>query len=131
MSLKDKIVTVRFIKNYASAHNHIAVGRVVDESDHYLLLECRTIHFGKLVRNPSRIEHGETSLRALPWHRIELMHVLDDDTDWASELTMDERGYISLSNGGQRPLLKLSGRKPPRGAAKQDPFICEREEGVE
>jgi hypothetical protein len=62
---------------------------------------------------------------------VTVRFVKNYDTDWASELTMDERGYISLSNGSQKPLLKLSGRKPPRGATKQDPFICEREEEVE
>ena len=67
----------------------------------------------------------------MPWHRIEVMHVLDDDTDWASELTMDERGYIYLSSASQRPLLELSGRMPPRGATQQDPFICEREDEEE
>lgn len=130
--LKDKIVKVRIVKNYASARNHIVIGRVLDECDNYLILECRTIHFGKLVRNRSRIEHGAKSLRALPWHRVEVMHILDDDTDWESELITNERGYISLADSSETPLLKMTGRKPSHYSAHEEDSICEhsREAGI-
>ena len=129
--LKNKIVKVRFVKNYASAHNHIAVGRVVDECDHYLLLDCRTIHFGKVVRNHSRIEHGAKAQRALPWHRIEVLHVLDDEVDWASDLAIDDDGYVATKKGRPERLLKLVGRAVPRGAATAHTSIFETREEAE
>lgn len=130
MLIKGKIIKVRFVKNYASAHNHVVIGRVVDESDCYLLLECRTLHFGTLVRNRSRIEHGAKALRALPWHRIEVLHVLDDEVDWASDLTIDDDGYVSTKGNRPERLLRLIGRNPPQGAMMRRTSIYEAEEAT-
>lgn len=114
--LKDKIVKIRWVKNYASARNHIAVGLVKGETQHCLVVECRTFHFGKLVRDRSRVEHGDVSIRAVPWNRIEVVHVLEEDTDWKVDFMMDEEnGDLILDNKQNTLIAKVKGRHLPAG----------------
>jgi len=113
--LNDKIVKIRWVKNYASASNHIGIGRVADETEQYLTVECRTLHFGKLIRERSRINHGHVGLRAIPWNRIEVIHVLDDDTDWKADYTIDADGNLVINNKHRTLIAETKGRHLPAG----------------
>jgi len=117
--LKDKIVKMRWVKNYASANNHIAVGRVAEESEHCLIAECRTLHFGKLVRDRSRVKHGDACLRAIPWGRIEVIHVLEDDTDWKADFKIAHDGSLILDNKQGTLIATTKGRNLPKGETRR------------
>jgi hypothetical protein len=120
--LKDKIVKIRWVKNYASANNHVAIGHVVDETDHYLIADCRTFHFGKLIRDRSRIKAGKPCHRAIPWNRIEVIHVLADDTDWKVDFKVDVNGNLILDNKHKTLIAKTKGRHLPEGETCRNPI---------
>lgn len=117
--LKDQIVKIRWVKNYASANNHIAIGRVDEETEHCIVVECRTIHFGKLVRDRSRIKHGDACLRAIPWSRIEVIHVLADNTDWNVDFKIGSDGNLILDNQQETLIAETKGRNLPEGGKRR------------
>ncbi len=47
--LNNKIVRVHWAKPYPTAHNHVAIGLVIAETDNYLVLRRKTYHFGDHV----------------------------------------------------------------------------------
>ena len=106
--LKTRIVKIRWIKPYPEAHNHIAIGEVVDETNIALKVNCRTYHFGKTVDakncelKPGKyvggVLAGKKAIRVIPWNRIEVMHQLSDDTDWDVTGKFDSDGNCVLKN---------------------------------
>ena len=106
--LKSKIVRVRWVKPYPSAHNHIAIGEVIAETNNYLVLLCKTYHFGDSVGGKKTrlrcgeyvqgVLEGEKATRIVPWHRIEIMHELPSSTDWQAEAFINESGACYLHN---------------------------------
>ena len=107
--LAGKIVRVRWVKPYSDAHNHVALGKVLSETLHYLVLNCRTYHFGSNIggqkaclvphRYVGGIAEGEKSIRCIPWSRIEVIHALPDGTNWDAQAEINEDGTCFLING--------------------------------
>ncbi|HOF18063.1 MAG TPA: hypothetical protein PK082_04075 [Phycisphaerae bacterium] len=98
MASVDCILKVRCVKPYQGAHNHIAVGMVLRETAHYLELHCRTIHYGQWQMNLHGVHQGAVAVRLIPWHRIEVMHRLPEDTDWKADIALDRKGNLVLNN---------------------------------
>ena len=108
--LKNKIVRVRWVKPYPTAHNHVAVGTVMDETNNYLVLLCRMYHFGSNLGSGGKrakmlkgqyvngVLEGNKETRIIPWHCIEVMHELPTATDWEADAYTDESGYCYLNN---------------------------------
>jgi hypothetical protein len=107
-SLVGKIVCVRWVKPYAEAHNHVAVGQVTAETPHYISLFCKAYHIGKhrgcpktkLIPNKKigGILEGEKRVRHIPWSRIELISEHPKDTDWDVEAWITDDGACVLNN---------------------------------
>lgn len=106
--LTGKIVRIRWVKPYPEAHNHIAIGDVLDETPNYLTLFCRTYHFGNNVGGRKArlvplkfvggIVEGEKAVRSVPWSRIEVINELPETTDWNAPAQVDEDGLCTLIN---------------------------------
>lgn len=97
--LTKKTVKLRSVKNYAEAHNHVYIGVVVEETPEYLVIECRTFHFRRV--NPDErqaVKEGEVCVRVIPWHRIEVIHVLPENTRWDVDFGYDATGNLVLLN---------------------------------
>ena len=100
MNAKEAIWKVRSIKNYPEAKNHIAIGRPVEVNSSYVLLKCKTYHFGKNVNGVRDIQVGNVDFRIMPWARIEIVNMLDKDFDYKNaKLVMLDSGQVALSDG--------------------------------
>ena len=95
--MKDKVIRLRWQKHYADAHSHVAIGKVCHENSGYVALECRTFHFNKIY-NGKGIREGKMCKRMIPWNTIEVMHELEEDTDYHAQLAIDSKGNIVLDN---------------------------------
>jgi len=108
MELEGKILKIRWAKLYANAHNHVAVGVVLRETEQYLMMTCKTYHFGKTVGGKKGtlvpreyvggILEGDKSIRIIPWDKIEVANELPDDTDWEAPACLEESGLCCLDN---------------------------------
>ena len=107
---KDKkIWKVRTVKNYPQAHNHLFIGQVLQITQSYVRLDCRTYHFGKAINNSKDIRVGMHGVRILPWNRIELINELPASFDFANaKLVSDAEGKIALSDGTTNCILSSS-----------------------
>jgi hypothetical protein len=94
----DRILKVRCVKPYQGAHNHLAVGTVLRETGHYLEIHCRTIHYGQWQMSLQGVRQGRVAVRLIPWHQIEVMNVLPEDTDWKADIALDKKGNLVLNN---------------------------------
>ncbi len=98
--LKGRTVRLRCRKRYPDAHTHIIMGRVEAETPNYLVLQGRAYHFRNVTdQRRSRIHSGEVELRAVPWGNVEVIHVLDDRTDFRAGITFDGVGNLVLDDG--------------------------------
>jgi len=107
-SLVGKVVCVRWVKPYAEAHNHVAIGQVTAETPHYISLYGKAYHIGKhrgcpkakLVLNKKigGILEGDKRIRHIPWSRIELISEHPADTDWDVDAVLNEDGSCHLQN---------------------------------
>ncbi len=90
-----KIWKIRAIKNYPEAHNHILVGKVLEVTDSYVRLHCRTYHFGPSLENPEDVLVGAVMVRVIPWSRIEIINELPADFDYVkSTVISDKPGQV-------------------------------------
>ena len=105
--IKGKLVRVRWTKNYPTAHNHVAIGIVEEETFSCLCLVCRTYHFGSFVGGKRGVVHGEKCRRLIPWMRIEIIHELPSGTDWDVEAGFNERGDCILLNEEKTVITRL------------------------
>ena len=109
--LAGKVVRIRWVKQYPTAHNHLAIGHVVRETDNYLAVLCKTYHFGgnlggggskscKLKRGAfiGGVLESEKAVRIIPWTQIEVMHELPERTKWDVEAVVDDSGLCYLDN---------------------------------
>lgn len=106
--LTGKVVQIRWVKPYAEAHNHVAVGGVLEETPHYIALLCKTYHFGSHVGCPTArlvshkyiggIVEGEKAVRCVPWSRIEVIKELPGDIKWEVDAQVYEDGSCLLLN---------------------------------
>lgn len=118
--LKNMIVKLRWVKQYPTAHNHVAVGSVIAENDNYLVLRCKTYHFGDHVGGkkaklcPGKyvggIMESATATRIVPWHRVEVINELPPTTDWDREAFVDESGFCCLDNDHKTMITRASER---------------------
>jgi len=119
--LTGKIVRVRWVKPYQEAHNHVAIGEVIEETDHYLALRCKTYHFGGSVggrrarlaadRYVAGIAEGEKAVRSIPWSRIEVINELPSDTEWDVEAQVHESGLCVLLNARRTVVTRIGDRQ--------------------
>lgn len=99
--LKGKIVIVRSVKPYADAHNHLAVGLVLEDTERYIRMLCRTFHYRKTDRNQrNSIQEGGVAVRVIPWMRIEVIHEMDKNTEWKSPAKFNDKGDYTLKTSG-------------------------------
>ncbi|MFA5204979.1 MAG: hypothetical protein WC708_11315 [Lentisphaeria bacterium] len=106
--LSGKVVRIRWVKMYPSAHNHVAIGNVLQETPYYLTLLCKTYHFGhgagtrKAFLAPNTyvggIVEGEKAIRSIPWSQIEVINELPAETDWNVRALVEESGLCTLVN---------------------------------
>jgi hypothetical protein len=96
MNEQDKpiIWKVRTIKNYPEAHNHLLVGKVLEITDTYVRLHCRSYHYGRAVNSAKDIQKGSVMVRVIPWSRIEIVNELPSSFNYV-------RGDIVADNEGQ------------------------------
>jgi hypothetical protein len=90
-----RIWKIRAIKNYPEAHNHILVGKVLEITDSYVRLHCRTFHFGPSLDSPEDVLIGDVMVRVIPWSRIEVINELPTDFDYIkSTVISDKPGQV-------------------------------------
>lgn len=96
--LTGKVVRIRWVKNYARAHNHVAVGLVMEETPVYLKLHCRTYHFGPFAGGSNGVVQTDASIRVVPWSRIEVLHDLGEGVRWNAKAHFNDKGDCVLMN---------------------------------
>ena len=95
-----KIWKVRTVKNYPEAHNHLFIGRVLQLTQSYIRMDCRTYHFGKNINSTKDIKSGPESIRLIPWGRIELINELPYSFDYAeANIVIDSNSTVMLDDG--------------------------------
>lgn len=115
--LVGKIVRIRWVKPYPTAHNHMAIGDILHETPQYLMLLCKTYHFGnnaggqKGTLRPGEyvcgILEGEKSVRIIPWSRIEVINELSPETNWDVKAHLDPAGLCYLANEQKTVITRL------------------------
>lgn len=95
-----KVWKIRTIKNYPDAHNHLLMGEVLEITDSYVRLLCRTYHFGRIINRPEDIQIGSLMIRAVPWSRIEIINEMPPMYDYRkSTLITNKEGEVLFSDG--------------------------------
>ncbi len=99
--LLDKNVRVRCKKSYPEAHTHLLIGRVLEVNSAFLMLECRTFHLrsrgavcGVVKNDRSQITAGEVMERIVPWHNVEILHLLPGKTDYRADFKFDDNDNL-------------------------------------
>jgi hypothetical protein len=108
-----KIWKVRTIKNYPEAHNHILVGKVIEVTDSFVRMHCRTYHFGRTINGPKDIQIGNVMVRVVPWGRIEIINELPQNFNYVrGDLIADKEGQVLFQNDQHAcPLVSYSERR--------------------
>ena len=92
---ENKIWKIRTIKNYPEAHNHLLVGKVLDITESYVRIHCRTYHFGRIINRPEDVQIGDLMNRVVPWSRIEIINELPPTFDYIrNTLIADKEGEV-------------------------------------
>jgi hypothetical protein len=92
---EPKIWKIRAIKNYPEAHNHVLAGKVLEITDSYVRLHCRTYHFGPVLNSPEDVLVGAVTTRVIPWSRIEIINELPANFDYVkSTVISDKPGQV-------------------------------------
>ncbi|MDH7600121.1 MAG: hypothetical protein QHH07_10885 [Sedimentisphaerales bacterium] len=104
---------VRTIKNYPEAHNHILVGRVLQITDSYIRLHCRTYHYGRIVTRPEDIKIGSVMVRVVPWSRVEIINELPPTFDYVrSTLLATGEGQVLFTDGkNAEPIGEIASKR--------------------
>ena len=118
--LEGKVVKVRWVKSYPTAHNHVAVGCVLHEAPQYLVMLCKTYHFGNHIgERKGTLRQGEyvfgvleseKSIRVIPWNRIEVINKLSTKTNWDVKALIDQTGLCCLANEHKTVITRPSAR---------------------
>ena len=102
---------IRTIKNYPEAHNHLLVGRVLETTESYVRLHCRTYHYGRMVNRPEDIKIGALGVRLVPWSRVEIINELPVTFDYVkSTLIALDEGQVFFSDGVRSEPVGVGGR---------------------
>ncbi len=97
---ETRIWKIRTIKNYPEAHNHLLVGKVLEITDSYVRLHCRTYHFGRIINRPEDIQIGNLMIRVVPWSRIEVINEMPPMFDYVrNSLIANKEGEVLFSDG--------------------------------
>ncbi|MCK4821357.1 hypothetical protein KA005_36665 [bacterium] len=95
-----KIWKIRTIKNYPEAHNHILVGKILEITDSYVRLHCRTYHCGRVINKPEDIQIGDLMVRVVPWSRSEIIKELPPTFNYIkSTLIAVKEGEVLFQDG--------------------------------
>jgi hypothetical protein len=95
-----KIWKIRTIKNYPDAHNHLLLGKVLEITNSYIKIHCRTYHFGRIINRPEEIQIGGLMVRVVPWSRVEIINELPATFDYVRNgLTTDKEGEVLFQDG--------------------------------
>jgi len=107
---------VRTIKNYPEAHNHLLVGRVLELTDSYIRMHCRTYHYGRSVSRPEDIRIGAPMVRVVPWSRVEIINELPETFDYLnSNLIALAAGQVFFTDGRHKePIGVMAGTSEVR-----------------
>jgi hypothetical protein len=82
---------IRAIKSYPEAHNHVLVGKVLEITESYVRLHCRTFHFGPSLDSPEDVLVGDVMVRVIPWSRIEIINELPADFDYVKSTVIGDK----------------------------------------
>jgi hypothetical protein len=97
---ENKIWKIRTIKNYPEAHNHLLVGKVLDITESYIRIHCRTYHFGRVINRPEDVQIGDLMNRVVPWSRVEIINELPPAFDYIrNTLIADKEGEVIFQDG--------------------------------
>ena len=95
-----KIWKIRTIKNYPDAHNHLLLGKVIEITDSYIRIHCRTYHFGRVINRPEDIQIGGLMVRVVPWSRIEIINEMPPTFDYTkNRLIANKEGEVFFQDG--------------------------------
>ena len=95
----QQIWKIRTVKEYAQAHNHIMVGRVLEVNSSFVRLRCKSYHFHPSAKTPDDIQEGVHMVRIIPWHKIEIVNELSPTFGYyKSRITTDQDGSIVLND---------------------------------
>jgi hypothetical protein len=91
----SEVWKVRTIKNYPEAHNHLLVGKVLEITDSYVRMHCRSYHYGRVVNNTNDIQIGDVMIRVIPWSRIEIINELPSSFNYVrGDIVADKEGQV-------------------------------------
>jgi hypothetical protein len=91
----NKIWKIRTIKSYPEAHNHLLVGKVLEITNSYVYIHCRTYHFGRTINRPEDVQIGNLMNRIIPWSRIEIINELPPTFDYVrNTITANREGEV-------------------------------------
>lgn len=97
--LKDKFVRLRCRKFYPEAHTHLVIGKVVDETENYIVMKGRTFHYKRIVdRGLSQVTRGDVTVRVIPWDNVEIIHELGSMVDYNADYLFDKDGNLVFSD---------------------------------
>jgi hypothetical protein len=97
--LVEKNIRLRCKKNYKEAHNHVIIGRVIEETDNYLAVKGRAFHFKSIAEKSRHLIHcSETLVRIIPWENVEVIHWISAKVNWDSDIAFDEKGNLILDD---------------------------------
>ncbi len=97
--LNDKFVRLRCRKAYPDAHTHLVVGKVIKETENYIVMKGRTFHYKRIVdRELSQISRGDVTVRVIPWDNVEIIHELGAMVDYNADFLFDKEGHLVFSD---------------------------------
>ena len=93
--IESAVWKVRTIKNYPEAHNHLLVGKVLEITDSYVRLHCRSYHYGRVVNSAKDVQIGNVMVRVIPWSRIEIINELPSSFNYVrGDIVADKEGQV-------------------------------------
>ena len=115
-----KIWQVRLVKEHGGDDGLVLVGRVLRRDDVSVKFHSKSFNIPGDVRRLRDVGVGPLATRIVPWHRVEVIHELPPDFDFArATLAIDHEGNYALFDGfsscvvlSQRERLLAAGRLP-------------------
>lgn len=88
---------VRQKKAYPEATNHIYLGKVLQQYQSHVLMDCFTFHFGKTIDATvhNNVITGMRRVRRIPWSQIEVIHDVVEGFDFINaKIETDDEGTV-------------------------------------
>lgn len=106
MTAKNEIWKIRCVKSYPQARNHILIGRIAHQDSAAITIHCKTFHYGSVINGIKDVETGALDKRIIPWSRVEIVNVLDEDFSYqTATLKTDDQNNIILASGKKACLI--------------------------